>query len=118
MQHKNNINSSLLAITEQCKCISDSLKQKTDLELVDLAQSCSAQSASAKTLLISRYLPKILRESKKIFHGQTRDFWDMDDNCWEILTNPEGGYCWLFEHGDQRGKGHLDKKFKRPGVKQ
>ena len=45
-------------------------------------------------------------------------FWDMDDNCWEILTNPEGGYCWLFEHGDQQGKGHLDKKFKRPGVKQ
>ena len=79
MQHKNNINSSLLAITEQCKCISDSLKQKTDLELVDLAQSCSAQSASAKTLLISRYLPKILRESKKIFNGQTRNFWDMDD---------------------------------------
>ena len=65
MQHKNNINSSLLAITEQCKCISDSLKQKTDLELVDLAQSCSTQSASAKTLLIRRYLPKILKESNK-----------------------------------------------------
>ena len=79
MQHKNNKNSSLLAITEQCKCISDSLKQKTDLELVDLAQSCNAQSASAKTLLISRYLPKIRRESKKIFNGQTRNFWDMDD---------------------------------------
>ena len=79
MQHKNNTNSSLLAITEQRKCISDSLKQKTDLELVDLAQSCSAQSASAKTLLISRYLPKIRRESKKIFNGQTRNFWDMDD---------------------------------------
>jgi RNA polymerase sigma factor (sigma-70 family) len=79
MQHKNNTNSSLLAITDQCKCISDSLKQKTDLELVDLAQSCSTQSASAKTLLIRRYLPKILKESKKIFNGQTRNFWDMDD---------------------------------------
>ena len=45
-------------------------------------------------------------------------FWDMDDNCWEILTNPKGGYSWLFEQGDQKGKGHLDKKFKRPGVKQ
>ena len=45
-------------------------------------------------------------------------FWDMDDNCWEILTNPKGGYSWLFEQGDQEGKGHLDKKFKRPGVKQ
>ena len=45
-------------------------------------------------------------------------FWDMDDNCWEILTNPKNGYTWLFEKGDQSGKGHLDKKFKRPGVNQ
>ena len=44
-------------------------------------------------------------------------FWDMDDNCWEILTNPKGGYSWLFEQGDQEGKGHLDRKFERPGVK-
>ena len=43
-------------------------------------------------------------------------FWDADDNCWEILTNPEGGYSWLFEQGDQEGKGHLDRNFKRPGV--
>ena len=43
-------------------------------------------------------------------------FWDGDDNCWEILTNPEGGYSWLFEQGDQEGKGHLDRNFKRPGV--
>ena len=43
-------------------------------------------------------------------------FWDGDDNCWEILTNPEGGYSALFEQGDQHGKGHLDRNFKRPGV--
>ena len=79
MQHKNNINSSLLAITEHCKYLPGSLKQETDFELVKLAQSCSAQSAPAKTLLISRYLPKVIRESKKIFNGQTRNFWDMDD---------------------------------------
>ena len=42
-------------------------------------------------------------------------FWDGDDNCWEILTNPEGGYSWLFEQGDQPGRGHLDRNFKRPG---
>jgi catechol-2,3-dioxygenase len=42
-------------------------------------------------------------------------FWDGDGNCWEILTNPEGGYRWLFEIGDQTGKGHLDRNFKRPG---
>jgi hypothetical protein len=43
-------------------------------------------------------------------------FWDGDGNCWEILTNPEGGYSWLFEQGDQAGKGHLDRNFKRPGI--
>jgi catechol 2,3-dioxygenase-like lactoylglutathione lyase family enzyme len=43
-------------------------------------------------------------------------FWDCDDNCWEILTNPAGGYSWLFEQGDLEGKGHLDCNFKRPGV--
>jgi catechol 2,3-dioxygenase-like lactoylglutathione lyase family enzyme len=41
-------------------------------------------------------------------------FWDADDNCWEILSNPPGGYSWLFERGDQAGKGHLDRGFKRP----
>jgi catechol-2,3-dioxygenase len=45
-------------------------------------------------------------------------FWDLDDNCWEILTNPKDGYTWLFNLGDQEGKGHMDKNFKRPGVEQ
>src|SRR5262249_23474019 len=26
-------------------------------------------------------------------------FQDMDGNWWEILTNPEGGYSWMFEKG-------------------
>jgi len=43
-------------------------------------------------------------------------FWDCDDNCWEILTNPKGGYSWLFEQGDQTGRGHLDRNFRRPGM--
>ena len=43
-------------------------------------------------------------------------FWDADANCWEILTNPDGGYAWLFEKGDLEGKGHLDRNFKRPGI--
>lgn len=41
-------------------------------------------------------------------------FWDADNNCWEILTNPAGGYRWLFEKGDLEGKGHMDKSFERP----
>jgi catechol 2,3-dioxygenase-like lactoylglutathione lyase family enzyme len=43
-------------------------------------------------------------------------FWDADDNAWEILTNPKGGYSWLFELGDLEGKGHLDRAFDRPGI--
>lgn len=43
-------------------------------------------------------------------------FWDADNNCWEILTNPPGGYTWLFEQGDQEGIGTLSKSFERPGV--
>lgn len=41
-------------------------------------------------------------------------FWDADDNAWEILTNPKGGYSWLFTLGDQEGKGHMDRNFERP----
>jgi catechol 2,3-dioxygenase-like lactoylglutathione lyase family enzyme len=41
-------------------------------------------------------------------------FWDLDGNCWEILSNPSGGYKWIFEQGDQEGKGHMDKGFERP----
>jgi predicted lactoylglutathione lyase len=44
-------------------------------------------------------------------------FWDMDGNCWEILTNPKDGYTWLFEKGDLEGKGHMDKSFQRPGMR-
>jgi len=57
---------------------------------------------------------------KKITRPQTQHgtysfyFWDGDDNAWEILTNPNGGYSWLFERGDQEGRGHLDKEFERP----
>ena len=31
-------------------------------------------------------------------------FWDADENVWEILTNPEGGYDWLYCIGDQTGR--------------
>lgn len=41
-------------------------------------------------------------------------FWDMDDNAWEILSNPKGGYSWGFEMGDQEGAGHMSRKFQRP----
>ena len=39
-------------------------------------------------------------------------FRDMDDNLWEILSNPKGGYTWIFDQGDQEGKGHWAKDFR------
>lgn len=38
-------------------------------------------------------------------------FWDLDDNCWEILSNPPKGYTWIFDQGDLDGKGHFEKGF-------
>jgi hypothetical protein len=38
-------------------------------------------------------------------------FWDMDGNCWEILSNPPRGYTWIFEQGDLDGKGHFERGF-------
>ena len=43
-------------------------------------------------------------------------FWDLDDNAWEILSNPKGGYSWGFKLGDQEGAGHMSRKFARPGT--
>jgi catechol-2,3-dioxygenase len=62
---------------------------------------------------------KLKKISKPLLQHGTYSlyFWDCDDNCWEILTNPKGGYSWLFGLGDLEGKGHQDKSFARPGVK-
>ena len=40
-------------------------------------------------------------------------FSDADANAWEILSNPAGGYTWIFAHGDLEGKGHFDKAFRK-----
>lgn len=54
--------------------------------------------------------------SPRVQHGSySFYFHDRDGNCWEILSNPEGGYSWMFERGDQEGSGHLKKDFVRPG---
>jgi len=61
---------------------------------------------------------RLTKISKPILQHGTYSFyfWDADLNCWEILTNPKGGYRWLFSLGDLEGKGHQDRSFKRPGV--
>jgi catechol-2,3-dioxygenase len=71
-----------------------------------------------KVVVASAEKWKLTKISKPFLQHGTYSFyfWDADDNCWEILTNPEGGYRWLFDHGDMEGKGHHDRNFKRPGV--
>ncbi|HLW23922.1 MAG TPA: VOC family protein [Steroidobacteraceae bacterium] len=59
---------------------------------------------------------KLHKISKPIVQHGTYSFffWDADDNSWEILANPPGGYSWMFERGDQPGMGHLSRNFARP----
>jgi hypothetical protein len=53
----------------------------------------------------------------KVIHGSyCFYFWDADDNAWEILSNPRGGYTWAFARGDQVGAGHMSKTFERPNT--
>jgi len=40
-------------------------------------------------------------------------FWDADGNTWEILSNPKGGYTWIFDQGDLDGKGHWDPELRK-----
>jgi catechol 2,3-dioxygenase-like lactoylglutathione lyase family enzyme len=58
---------------------------------------------------IQKITPPIVQHGTFCFY-----FTDMDGNMWEILSNPEGGYAWGFERGDQVGKGHLARDFDRP----
>jgi catechol 2,3-dioxygenase-like lactoylglutathione lyase family enzyme len=84
------------------------LDVRTKEEVDEAHRTVCAQAATWKLKKITK--PHLQHGTYSFF------FWDGDDNCWEILTNPEGGYSWLFDEGDQAGKGHLDRNFKRPGI--
>jgi hypothetical protein len=43
-------------------------------------------------------------------------FWDLDFNCWEILSNPDRSYMWISDKGDQERIGHMDKNYDRSEV--
>jgi hypothetical protein len=75
--------------------------------------------ACYRTVMEQKDKWKLTKISKPILQHGTYSFyfWDCDLNCWEILSNPQGGYSWLFPLGDLEGKGHQDRNFKRPGVK-
>ena len=82
------------------------LDVETDAEVDAAYQTCQEQADQWGLHKLSK--PKAQHGSYSFY------FWDCDDNAWEILTNPKGGYSWLFERGDQDGRGHLDKNFERP----
>ena len=82
---------------------------------IDVETEAEVDAAHEKVVeYADRYgLTKISKP--KVQHGTySFYFWDMDQNAWEILTNPKGGYSWLFGLGDQEGKGHMDRDFERP----
>jgi len=79
MQHKYSEPDSLIAIRNYCKTIPQYFQIKNDQELIDIAQSETSQSQLAKSLIINRYLPKVLKDSKRIFNGQNSDPWHRDD---------------------------------------
>ena len=67
--------------------------------------------ASQETWGLHKITKPAIQHGTYSFH-----FWDRDENCWEILSNPRGGYSWLFEKGDLEGKGHWARDFDRPGA--
>ena len=79
MPHKNTNKSSLLAIKKYVKSLNSSLTHQSDIELIDIINSEKPYSEAAKTLIIYRYLPKILKESRKIFSYQIINSWEQDE---------------------------------------
>ena len=79
MQHKKTQHSSLLAIKRYCDNLPDNFKNKTNLELLEVVKSNNSQSQSAKTLIINRYLPKVLADSARIFNNQNCNSWNSED---------------------------------------
>lgn len=85
------------------------LDVETDAEVDEAWRRCNEESAKWGLHDITRPIAR---------HGTYSFlFWDADDNAWEILSNPKGGYTWIFDQGDLAGKGHFDKDFlaNRPG---
>jgi len=79
----------------------------------DVDEAFEIVKRDAETWGLHKYVKPIVRHGTYGFY-----FYDRDDNCWEILSNPEGGYRWGFELGDQKGAGHLSRDFQRPSVTQ
>ena len=76
------------------------------------------QAHSLVSIEAERWHIKKITKPKLIHGSYCFYFWDADENAWEILSNPAGGYSWAFERGDQTGAGHMAKTFSRPDLTQ
>ena len=76
----------------------------------DVDEAYQAVLAGAAQWGLYNVTPPVEQHGTYSFH-----FWDADGNTWEILSNPSGGYTWIFDQGDLEGKGHWDKNFRKPG---
>ena len=77
---------------------------ETDAEVEEAWRACNEQAQKWGLRKITKPVP---------VHGTySFHFWDADDNAWAILSNPPGGYTWIFEQGDLAGKGHFERGFR------
>jgi catechol 2,3-dioxygenase-like lactoylglutathione lyase family enzyme len=83
----------------------------SDREVDEAWQACQDQ---AEKWGITKITKPVAVHGTYSFH-----FVDRDGNDWEILSNPKGGYTWIFDKGDLDGKGHFTKGFRhtRPDAK-
>ena len=74
---------------------------ETDAEV---NEAFDAVNAAAVDWGLKKITKPVFQHGTYSFH-----FTDGDGNAWEILSNPKGGYQWLFDQGDLEGKGHWDE---------
>ncbi len=79
MSHKKLNKNSLLAIKHYIKGLEISLTHKSDIELLKIINDEKSHTEAAKNLIIYRYFPKILKETRIIFNGQTINSWEQDE---------------------------------------
>ncbi len=102
-----------IAVVEQRK--KDEIMSMLNHNGLDVATEAEVDAAYEKVVEYAEKYDLKKISKPKVQHGTySFYFWDMDDNAWEILTNPKDGYSWLFTLGDQEGKGHMDRNFERP----
>ena len=78
----------------------------TDAEVDTAYQAVLANAAEWSITKVSK---PMLQHGTYSFY-----FWDLDENSWEIQSNPKGGYSWMYERGDQTGKGSQERGYTRP----